>query len=184
LVCASFHVPRRAAHGQPGHHDDRDRHEHGKPDKPPRGAEPMAPLPRLLRPRTNLVSRRQSNLAPIVRGTSGFVVGSERSGSRVGSIDLVTAVTLVDCNPQLFCGFDRRSRIEFITSRRRSAGGAVAVDCSVEATFRTAPDPSSFQVAPNGLSARTIFQGRIIFRELAAPFANKLVVAFHESIRC
>ena len=156
-----FRLPWRAALGKPGYQDDdRDAHEHGKTDQPPSVAKPPEPLPCLLRPLSNLVGRRQSYLAPIVRISSGFIIGSKRSGSAVGSVDLVGP------------------------SRRRSAGGAVAVDCSVEATFRTAPDPSSFQVAPNGLSARTIFQGRIIFRELAAPFANKLVVAFHESIRC
>lgn len=61
-------------------------------------AKPPAPLPRLLRPRSNFVGRRQSDLAPIDRTSSGFIIGSKRSGSGVGSVDLVGAMTLVDRN--------------------------------------------------------------------------------------
>ena len=96
---ASSRLPWRAAHGKPGYQDDdREAHEHGKTDQPPGVAKPPAPLPRLLRPRSNFVGRRQSDLAPIDRTFSGFIIGSKRSGSGVGSVNLVGAMTLVDRN--------------------------------------------------------------------------------------
>jgi hypothetical protein len=73
--------------------------------------------------RFDLVRSRQPHLSCRVGASSGFIVGSERRGGRVSSVNFPPAA-LVNCDAQLFGGLDRRVWVELGAGRRGRARGA------------------------------------------------------------
>jgi hypothetical protein len=72
--------------------------------------------------RFDLVRSRQPHLSCRVGASSGFIVGSERRGGRVSSVNFPPAA-LVNCDAQLFGGLDRRVWVELGAGRPTGFNG-------------------------------------------------------------